>query len=175
MLESRDSTAAFTGPRPHRFPFGEYEGHPECLTLKAALRREIETLCGAGVSRFLMGAAAGVDMWCGEIVLDLIARGRPIALIAIVPFKAQAEKWSADQQMRYQRILAGCSQVIVLSENYYDGCYKARNQYMVERAKYLLAVRDYTQRPNSGTRQTISLARKHGNTILYASAKQPAA
>jgi len=163
-----ETTAAFTGPRPHRFPFGENEDHPECVALKAALRREIERLCDNGFTRFLTGAANGVDAWCALIVLDLIEQGRPIELIAIVPFRDQDEKWSAEQKERYQTILGGCSDVQTLSEHFYDGCYKVRNQYMIEHAKYLLAVQDHINRPNSGTRQTISMAKKNGNTIIYA-------
>jgi len=63
MAELRDITAAFTGPRPHRFPFGENEDHPECVALKAALRREIEALCGAGVTRFLSAAGKSQRLW----------------------------------------------------------------------------------------------------------------
>lgn len=167
-----DATAAFTGPRPHRFPFGENEAAQECLALKAVLQREIEALCDAGITRFLTGAAAGVDMWCGEIVLELIAQGRAIELIAIVPFRNQEEKFSKKNKVRYAAILAKCSEVLVLSEHYYEGSYKVRNHYMIEHAKYLLAVQDHSRRPNSGTRQTISLAMKNGNTIIYASANE---
>ena len=168
-------TAAFTGPRPHRFPFGKNESDPECVALKASLRREIENLCQQGVTRFLTGAANGVDAWCALIVLDLIEQGHSIELFAIVPFRDQDEKWSIDQQQRYQTILSGCSEVHVLSEDYYDGCYKIRNQHMIKCAQYLLAVQEHSKRPNSGTQQTISLARKNGNTIIFASAIEPAA
>jgi len=170
MEKLQEITAAFTGPRPHRFPFGENETAPECDALKAALRQEIETLCDMGITRFLTGAAAGVDMWCSEIVLDLIAQGWAIELIAVVPFRNQEEKFSRKNQVRYTDILAKCNEVLVLSEDYYEGSYKVRNQYMVEHAKYLLAVQDHTRRPNSGTRQTISLAKKNGNTVIFASA-----
>lgn len=175
MADLRGITAAFTGPRPHRFPYGENEEHPDCVALKAALRRELEGLCDAGVTRFLTGAAAGVDMWCGEIVLDLIAQGSAVELIAVVPFRAQDEKWSQHNQQRYAAVLAGCSEVLILSEDFHKDAYRERNGYLVENAKYVLAVQDHTLRPNSGTRQTISLATKNGNTIIYASVKEPAA
>jgi len=174
MTELVSIAAAFTGPRPHRFPFGENEDHPECIALKAALRREIEVLCDIGVTRFLTGAAQGVDMWCGEIVLELITQGREIELIAIVPFRNQEEKFSKKNQVRYAAILAKCSKVLILSEDYCKDSYRVRNQYLVEHAKYLLAVQDHTNRANSGTRQTISLAKKNSNTIIYVSAQEPA-
>jgi len=163
-------TAAFTGPRPHRFPFGTNEQHPECVALKASLRREIEALCDQGVTRFLTGAAMGVDIWAAEIVLDLIAQGREIELHAIVPFHDQEEKFTADYQRRYAVVLAACSDVQVLEESYTEGSYKRRNAHMIQQAKYLLAVEEHSRRPNSGTRQTISLAKKNGNIIIYAAA-----
>ena len=155
--------------------FGENEDHPECRAIKAALRREIEALCDAGVIRYLTGAAAGVDMWCGEIVLELIAEGRDIALIAVVPFRTQDAKWSAKNKKRYAAILEKCSKVLVLSEDFHKDCYLERNTYLVEHAKYILAMPDYSDQSGSGTRQTISLAKKNGNTLIYASAKDQAA
>lgn len=167
----RKNTAGFTGPRPHRFPFNENEDHPLCLAIKAALRREIVSLCDKGVTRYLTGAAAGVDMWCGEIVLELIAEGKNIELIAVVPFRAQDEKWSAKNKERYAAILDVCSSVLVLSEDFHKNCYLERNTYLVEQAEYIIAMPDYSNQPRSGTRQTINLALKNGNTLIYASAK----
>lgn len=177
MIKGMDSdlrsvTAGFTGPRPHRFPFGEHEDDPRCLDIKAALRQEILNLCDQGITRFLTGAAAGVDMWCGEIVLELIAEGRDINLIAVVPFRAQDAKWSENNKKRYAAILEKCSEVLVLSEDFHTGSYLVRNTYLVEHANYIIAMPDYSNQPNSGTRQTISLAKKNGNTLIYASAKK---
>jgi len=76
------------------FSLLENENVPECTALKAALRREIEALCDLGVTKFLTGVTIGVDMWYEEIVIDLIAHGREIEMIAVVPFRDPDEKWS---------------------------------------------------------------------------------
>jgi uncharacterized phage-like protein YoqJ len=166
MEDNFNVTAAFTGPSPYRFHFNENEAHPDCVRLKAALRREILRLCDSGVTHFLTGACVGVDMWAGEIMLDLIAQGRAVALIAVIPFREQPERWSALQQRRYEALLAGCAELIVLSEEYYDGCYRKRNQYLVSHAKYIICEEAHSHHPHSGTKQTLSMARKNGNIVI---------
>jgi len=83
----REKTAAFTGPRPHRFPFKNNEDHPDCTQFKTTLREQIELLYNQGVRRFLSGVSTGVDMWAGEIVLDLMKKHKDMELYCIVPFE----------------------------------------------------------------------------------------
>lgn len=46
---------AFTGHRPHRFPFGYNETDPRCLVLKANIENGIKELSGQGVRMFITG------------------------------------------------------------------------------------------------------------------------
>lgn len=162
----RKRTAAFTGPRPHRFHFKDNEEHPDCVQLKLALREQIGLLYNRGVRRFLTGACIGVDMWAGEIVLGLMKQYPDMELYCIVPFEEQALRWSEAQRERYYNLLAECTQVVQLSVRYYKDCYRVRNQYLVENAKYLLAVYDKEKKMRGGTGQTVYMGVNRGNAII---------
>ena len=42
------TTCAFTGHRPHKFPWKDNEADPRCIALKETLARQIATLAGSG-------------------------------------------------------------------------------------------------------------------------------
>lgn len=52
---------AFSGHRPHKFPWKYNESDPQCLALKAALTEQIVRLSETGVSDWLSGMAEGTD------------------------------------------------------------------------------------------------------------------
>ena len=56
-----DNCCAFTGHRPHKFPWRYNETDERCVALKAALREQITRLVDAGVTDFYSGGADGVD------------------------------------------------------------------------------------------------------------------
>ena len=162
----REKTAAFTGPRPHRFPFKNNEDHPDCVQLKIALREQIEFLYERGVKRFLSGVCIGVDMWAGEIVLDLMQQHKDIELYCIIPFEEQPINWTESQKERYYNMLRDSTKLIQLSVRYYDGCYRIRNEYLVKNAKHLLAVYDKESKMRGGTGQTVHMALKNDNNVI---------
>ena len=76
-----------------------------------------------------------------------------------IRYARQAAAWSAQEQERYQAILAKADRVNLLSERYYDGCLLARNRYMVDLATHLIAVYDGQK---GGTKYTVDYAKKKG-------------
>ena len=62
---------AVTGHRPTRFKFKYNENYSGCKRLKKRLRDQFILLYGQGIRCFLVGGALGVDMWSGEILLEL--------------------------------------------------------------------------------------------------------
>ena len=79
-------TAAFTGHRSQKLPFGFNETLPSALKLRAAIRAEIEYAVLCGYMFFLTGMALGTDMIAAEEVLSLKKELYPhIELIAALP------------------------------------------------------------------------------------------
>ena len=115
---------AFTGHRPDRFSFGYNENDERCLKIKALMSEHIKKLIVESTEIFYSGMAIGVDIWAAEIVLELKKTYPCIRLIAIVPCKTQADRWSEEQKERYRIILTACDEVIILNDHYTRGCMK---------------------------------------------------
>lgn len=155
---------AFTGHRPHKFPWRYKETDSRCIALKEALKEQITALVADGVTDYYSGGADGVDCWAAEIVLALREKNPALKLHCILPHEGQADKWSASAQERYRSILRQANSVKYVSREYYDGCMLARNRRLVEAADLLLAV--YNGERRGGTAATVRYAQKMGRRII---------
>ena len=157
-------SCAFTGHRPHKFPWKDNEADPRCIALKETLAEQIATLAGAGVTEYFTGGADGVDCWAAEIVLTMREKNPALKLRCVLPHEGQADRWSDSAQERYHSILERADSVDYVSRQYYDGCIIDRNHRLVESAGLLLAVFNGVRR--SGTGATVNYARKMGKEII---------
>ena len=157
-------SCAFTGHRPHKFPWKDNEADPRCIALKETLAEQIATLAGAGVTEYFTGGADGVDCWAAEIVLTMREKNPALKLRCVLPHEGQADRWSDSAQERYHSILERANSVDYVSRQYYDGCMIDRNHRLVESAGLLLAVFNGVRR--SGTGATVNYARKLGKEII---------
>lgn len=160
------NSCAFTGHRPHKFPWRYNEDDERCVALKATLTEQIIALTDAGVTDFYSGGADGMDCWAALIVLELRKKNPMLKLHCILPHEGQADKWSDPAQERYHSILSQADSVDYVSRKYYDGCMFDRNRRLVDAADVLLAV--YNGERRGGTAATVRYARKseHKITIL---------
>ena len=161
MLEN---SCAFTGHRPHKFPWRYNEVDERCVALKAALMEQTTRLTRAKITDFYSGGADGVDCWAAMIVLELRKKNPALRLHCILPHEGQAGKWSDSAQERYQFILKKADSIEYVGHAYYDGCMIDRNHRLVEAAGSLLAV--YNGERRGGTAATIRYARKLGRRIV---------
>ncbi len=162
--------ASFTGHRPDKFSFKYNEQHIDCIRLKSILINQIEYLYLSGTKKFLTGCALGVDMWCGEIVLDLKEKYNDIELYCILPCKNQDLKWNENYKKRFNHLLNNCSKIHLIQEEYSKNCFFKRNKYLVDNAKIILAV--YNQDLiRSGTKNTINYAKQLNKKILIINSK----
>ena len=159
-----DNCCAFTGHRPHKFPWKYDEADSRCVALRASLTEQITKLADAGVTDFYSGGADGVDCWTSLIVLELRKKNPALKLHMILPHEAQADKWSNSAQERYHSILEKADSVEYISREYYDGCMLDRNHRLVEAAGSLLAV--YNGERRGGTAATVRYAQKLGRKII---------
>lgn len=155
---------AFTGHRPHKFPWKYDEADERCAELKSVIAQQIGKLVATGVTDFFSGMALGVDTWAAMAVLDLRERNRVVKLHCILPYEGQADKWSDSAQKLYHVILKQADSVDYVSREYYDGCLLERNHRLIESAGILLAV--YNGERRGGTAATVRYARKAGREII---------
>ncbi len=156
---------SFTGNRPHKLSFGYNEEDIECIKLKAKLMEEIEKLYIKGVDTFLSGCAMGIDIWCAEIVLQLMQKHKDIKLFCILPCNNQDKNWTLSYKNRYKKILNSCTKVIKLQEKYTKDCYFKRNKYLVDNCNIILCV--YNQDcKKGGTLNTLNYAISRNKKII---------
>mgnify|MGYP002627534998 CR=1 FL=1 len=130
---------AFTGHRPESLPFKfNTDAYRQ---FEAILWREIGARVDASFDTFYCGAARGIDIVCGKIILALKTTDYPdLKLICTIPFKEQARGWSDLWQAHYYDLLRGADRIVQLCDRYQPDCYHIRNRYMVDHCDALLAV-----------------------------------
>ncbi len=153
--------------------FSGHRGLPEGKDLELLRKRAeevVDTAIKERYTTFLVGGAVGWDMLCGELLIRKKTRfalpwkREKITVICIVPFTGQDSRYSAKDRGRYASLLRSCDDVVTLNPRYTDGCYKGRNQYMVDRSSRIITYYDGSFR--SGTGQTVRMAERKGLEII---------
>ena len=98
--------------------------------LKQCLKSEIAKAYADGYRCFYCGMAMGFDLLAAEAALSLQSKLKDLLVIAVVPFRCQSDRWSKEEQAKYDAILRIVDDVVVLSERYFNGCLLRRNDYM---------------------------------------------
>lgn len=141
-----------------------FTGHRQIKDLDyALLDRVILNLVKSGCARFLCGMAKGFDLAAAESVLGVKKQGYSAELVACIPCETQSESYSSADRARYERILDNCSEVVVLSDNYYNGCMHVRDRFMVDNSDVVLC---YLREKSGGTFYTVNYASKLGKKII---------
>ena len=162
---NKNFSCCFTGYRPSKFPFMLDKTSKEYLLFDNFLIKSLTSLIDKGCNKFFTGMAMGFDILAAEAVVFLkkAFSDKDIKLICVLPFENQEKTFSGDWQERYNEIIKNSNEVIVLSNEYYKGCYQNRNIYMVDNSDYILTWYDGKQ---GGTRNTLKYAEKNFKYII---------
>lgn len=160
----KHSSCCFTGYRPQKFPFSLVKGTEKYIKLENALTDNILMLINEGVSEFITGGAEGFDTIAAETVIyirDELKMG--IMLTVAIPFRGQDSRFSDEWKKRYKAVLEKADKKVLISNEYYTGVYKKRNEFMVDRSDFCIAFYDGK---TGGTRNTVLYANKTGKTLI---------
>ena len=156
----------FTGHRPNKLKGYDPKDNSELLW---ELNSQVEFLIRCGEKVFITGMALGIDTWAAKIVLKLKEKYPHIKLIAAVPCKNHAAKWSKEAQKEWQSILNKCNEVVYVSDQEYNlYCMQDRNEWMVDRSAVVIAVWDGTP---GGTGNCVRYAKSKEKHIIYINPK----
>ena len=158
------NVCAITGHRPTRFKFKYKETNNGCKRLKRRIRDQLVSLYEQGVRVFWVGGALGVDMWAGELLLEMKLQPEysDLELHIALPCPDHDAMWDARSRKRMAFLIDHCSECVIVGENLTAQDYQRRNRYMVDRADVLLAVYDNDRAIRSGTGMTVHYAQKKG-------------
>ncbi len=169
MNAEKNRTVCFSGHRPEKLPDGGNDSSPLIRMIKSMLYKEIIDCVESGYTTFISGLARGVDLWAGEMVMELKAQGKPIRLVAAAPYRGHGAKFFGMDKFILGNILLKADETVYVSEHYFRDCMRLRNEYMVNRSGKLIAVvSDY----RSGTGQTIRYAQKKGIELKIIDARK---
>lgn len=155
-------SCCFTGHRPGKLP-DTGNDHQE---LKDALLQVILGLVEEGFTDFYTGMAPGVDLFCGEIVADLLQTNQKLSLITVLPFSGQGRGLFGAERRLFDKVLTASSYSVVISQEYTLSCMQQRNVFMVDNSNCVLAVFAGIR---GGTKNTLDYARKLGKRLLVLS------
>lgn len=127
--------------------------------IQKALVYTVESLYQDGFRTFCAGGAMGFDRMAAETVLALKQKYPDLRLTLVLPCRDQAARWAREERNIYLRQMRDADEVEVLSERYYDGCMRARNRSLIDRAEHLVA---YVTSFHSGSAQTLRMAEEKG-------------
>ncbi len=133
--------------------------------IRAQIDLMVRTAYEGGCRDFYFGGAIGFDTLAAECVLEFRETHPDVTVNLVLPCRNQSSRWISSDVERYEAILLRADNVECLSEHYYDGCMRARNQRLVDIADVLIA---YAGRDGTGTAQTVRMAKKKDIPILNA-------
>ena len=151
--EKRLKRVCFTGHRPHKL-----HGRSE-EQIREVLQKEIQRAYDDGFRTFITGMAMGVDIWAGELVLELREKDPEVHLICALPHAGFESAWDERWQERYRKLIEQADLCKVISQQRHRGVYQVRNEWMVDRSSRVIAVYNGE---TGGTRNTIAYARREG-------------
>lgn len=126
-------------------------------SIKSMLYAKITHYIDEGFSGFYIGMSDGIDLWAGEMLLELKLTQYPyLKIVAVKPFESHGNKFSLEDKRLYNQIINIADDVVCLHQNSTKWAYFERNRYMVDHSNKLLAfISDY----KSGTGYTINYAK----------------
>lgn len=152
-------SCAVIGQHPTRFKFKYNEYMTSCKRIKKRMHDVFVTLYQRGVRCFFIGGALGVDMWAGEILLEMQRQEefQDLDVVMICPFPGHDARWDPKSRARQRKLREGCAEVLMGAERPGAEGYKRRTVYMMERADYVVAVYDNEPSQYSGVKTAMSI------------------
>lgn len=96
------------------------ETDPKYLYIKKFLENRIIRYVEDGVDWFVIGGQLGIELWAGEIVLELKEKYPNIQLAVILPYTSFEESWNEKNQELFKRVTHQADYVNFSSNKDYD-------------------------------------------------------
>lgn len=141
LLKFYMKSAAFTGHRPNKLNGYEAKANKKLLWV---LREVIEDhINNKGVTTFINGLALGIDMWAARIIIKLKQTNPNLKLISAIPCRNHPSKWPKSSQDEWKFIVDNSDEVVLVTDEDYKPYHmQIRNEWMVDRGDYIIAVWD---------------------------------
>ncbi|MFZ0368967.1 MAG: DUF1273 domain-containing protein [Halobacillus sp.] len=138
--------------------------------IKEAIKKRILSLLDEGLEWVLISGQMGVELWTGEVVLDL-KEEYSINLGIIPPFENQQERWKEAYQLVYEEVTMMADFHKPVYNKGYEGPhqFRAKDQFLVEHSDGCLVLYDEDTKgsPDYFLTAASNYAASHTYPILY--------
>lgn len=114
------------------------------------------------VTNFLSGMDIGFEQWCAETILEKKENYPHITLEGVLPYEMHSINWTRAQRNNYYSIMGKSDREVLLQYHYTDDCIKKRNQYMINKSKYII----YFQYGTSNIDNSVLYAKSKGRVVI---------
>lgn len=134
---------AVTGYKSHELGIFD-EKHHGIKYIKKVLEKRLVSFIEEGLEWVIISGQLGVELWCGEVVLNLKKKYPQIKLAVLTPFYNQEERWNETRKEQYQNVLQRADFVDTITKRNYDSPsqLKLKNQFIVSKSDALLVIFD---------------------------------
>ena len=122
----------------------------------------IDLIENSFVTNFISGMDIGFEQFAAETVLEKREKYPQITLEAVLPYEMHSINWTREQRNKYYSIMEKSDREVLLQYHYTDDCMKKRNQYMINKSKYILFFQESTNIIDN----LILYARAKGKTVI---------
>lgn len=147
----------FAGHREMKLPYPY--GTVQYRQLKERLKDQVKGLMWRGVTHWYAGCQNGIDNLSAMIVLELAAELSSTTYLHLIqPYEGMEKEFNLRQRREFEMIKAKAASFQVLHRVKTPDCFRERNQLMVDKSHFLIAVFDEKHK-KSGTTMTVNMAR----------------
>lgn len=134
---------AVTGYKTHELGIFD-EKHIGIKYIKKVLYKRLTSFLESGLEWVIISGQLGVELWCGEVVLQLKKEYPHLKLGILTPYYNQEERWNETRQEQYKRILDQADYVDSITKRAYESPsqLKLKNQFIIEKSDGLLVLYD---------------------------------
>ena len=113
--------------------------------------------------KVITGMSMGLDIWAGEIVVNLRETDPRLHLIAAVPWPGFSARWNAEWKTRYEKLIKRADLVKHISQTYDPSVFTKRNFWMVEHCTRVIA---FYNGSDGGTKEMIEYAKERDIDVV---------
>lgn len=158
--------AAISGYKPFELGIFKHD-HPAAEYIKIAIKKKLLGLIDEGLEWVMISGQLGVELWAGEVVLELQEDFPDLKLSVFTPFLNQEESWKDANKQWYESILAGADHVDSISRKPYEKPWQFRlkNQFFVEKSDVMVLL--YDPEKEGSPKFMYETAKNHNGTNEY--------
>ena len=157
VMIQKNKSVAFTGHRSNRISMDRE-------VLCSEIEKTVISLYISGYRHFMSGMAEGFDLLAAEVVLKIKKIHPDIKLTAVIPFSGQSFRFSDKDKSRYATVLQQCDDTVLITKQYFAGCFHRRNDYLADNSNVIVSYFDGTS--SGGTFYTVSRAKAKNIPII---------